>query len=278
MQDPKKTQEAIESEEQKLRAKQQSLMNFVMLAAKDLAQAKIYYEKSVQTKSHMVDAKSALDSATENYNLFKEQADELNKLLKPYDEVNAFNKQLTVLRDQKNQLQNEIAELTSTAKNIGERKNSGPSIQSGQSTRKDSLLTTTEAERKRTLPQSIISLVSSKPNEKEKTVISEKIKEKEEAKQNIEKAIRELEHKRFLITIQNADNNKLTFEKTMLLNEQKKMNKDLETNPSLLKDVIYAEKAKLLSDKIQTISEIQVARSKQTTPKEDVKIPPPKHN
>ncbi len=272
MQDPKKTQASIETEEQKLRTKQQSTMNFVMLAAKDLAQAKIDYEKSLQTKTDMVNAKSALDSATENYNLFKEQADEINKLLKPYDELNAYNKQLGTLRDQKTQLQREIDELSGSTKTTSERKGSGASILLSQTTRKDSSSKPPEPERKRTLTQSIVGLVSTKSSEKDMAAVSEKIKEKEEARQNVEKAIRDLEHKRFFITIQSADANKLAFDKSMLVNEQKKMTARSDANPNLLKDTIFIEQTKQLSDKIQAITDLQTARQVQASAKSDNKI------
>ncbi len=267
MQDPKKTQASIETEEQKLRTKQQSAMNFVMLAAKDLAQAKIDYEKSLQTKTDIVNAKSAFDSATENYNMFKEQADEINKLLKPYDEVNAFSKQLEALRIQRIQLKNELDAPA-------ERKGSNPESLLAQTSRKDSSSKPPEPERKRTLTQSIVGLVSSK----DKAPIKRSKEEISRDMDNIDRAMRDLEHKRFLINIQNADNNKLAFDKTMLLNEQKKMNKDSDINPSLLKDTTFVEKTKLLSDKIQAITDLQTARQAQVALKSDAKITPQHKN
>ena len=259
MQDPKKTQASIETEEQKLRTKQQSTMNFVMIAAKDLAQAKIDYEKSLQTKSHMVDAKSALDNATENYNLFKEQADEVNKLLKPYDVISALDKQHKLLIDQKLQLNNELADLTSSAKTSGERKGSASKP--------------IEPEIKKTLTQNIVGLVVSKPIEKEKSIRQQKIQEIEDKTKNVIKAIKDIEHQKFLISIQNADPKKLDFDKQILMQEQAKLNKSLQNNPNLVQDIYFKDNLEKTNAKISAITHQQeslAAQSKQ----EQVKITP----
>ena len=161
MQDPKKTQESIETEEQKLRKKQQSVMNMVMIAAKDLAEAKRIYDECVKKEQGIMGAQDNVNSAMDTYNLFKEQADEINKLLKPYDELNAFNKQLEALRIQRVQLKNELDAPA-------ERKGSNPESLLAQTTRKDSSSKPPEPERKRTLTQSFVGLMSSKSGEKEK--------------------------------------------------------------------------------------------------------------